>query len=85
MLRTQLSDWRKFRVFQEKIRAYYHTKAFSIFVDNVRERRQRHKVGGDVRLLFNSEQQSRLGNWIEFQNYHLNRLEWFQENITECL
>ncbi len=77
VLRAQLSDWRKFRVFQRKIRAYYQNTSFSSFVNEVRERRRRHEVDGDVRLLLSPEQQSRLENWMEFQNYHLKRLEGF--------
>lgn len=77
VLRAQLSDWRKFRVFQRKIRAYYRNNSFSSFVDEVRERRRRHGVGGDVCLLLSPEQQGRLENWMEFQNYHLKRLEGF--------
>lgn len=64
-------------MFQRKIRAYYRNNSFSSFVDEVRERRRRHGVGGDVRLLLGPEQQSRLENWIEFHNYHLKRLEGF--------
>lgn len=78
VLRAQLSDWRKFRIFQERVRAYYRNKPFRHFEDVVRERR-RHELCDDVRLLLNSEQQSRLENWIEFQNYHLKRLEQFEE------
>jgi len=48
-------------------------------VDEVRERRRRHGVGGGVRLLLSPEQQSRLENWMEFQNYHLKRLEGFEK------
>jgi hypothetical protein len=71
VLRAQLSDWERFRGFQRKIRQYYRHKSFSDFEEKVRERRRRHQLGGDVRLRFNSGQQSRLENWIEFQNYHL--------------
>lgn len=71
MLRAQLSDWERFRGFQRKIRQYYRHKSFSDFEGKVRERRRRHQLGGDVRLRFNQGQQSRLENWIEFQNYHL--------------
>src|SRR5438045_9017631 len=58
VLRAQLSGWQKFRAFQRRIRAYYRNKSFSVFVDKVRERRRRHKVDGDVRLLFTLEQQA---------------------------
>ncbi|KAI9781670.1 MAG: hypothetical protein M1816_002227 [Peltula sp. TS41687] len=79
VLRAQLSDWRKFRYFQRRIRAYYRNQSFSSFVDKVRERRKRHGVGGVVRLLLDPKQQSPLENWMEFQNYHLQRLENFEK------
>lgn len=44
-------------------------------MDEVRERRRRHKLDGHVRLRLDPEQQSPLENWVEYQNYHLNRLE----------
>lgn len=49
-------------------------------MNEVRERRRRHGVDGDVRLLLSPEQQSRLENWMEFQNYHLKRLEGFAKS-----
>lgn len=54
-------------------------RPFSNLVDEVRERRQRHGLSGHVRLLLDTEQQSRLDNWIEFQNRHLKRLEQFEK------
>lgn len=77
MLRYQKLDWEKFRKLQAMVRC--RNRSFSIFVDEVRERRQRHGLGGDVRLLLDTEQQSRLDHWIEFQNRHLKRLEEFQK------
>jgi len=71
VLCAQLSDWERFRVFQRKTRQYYRHNPFSDLEKKVRERRRRHQLGGDVRLRFNFGQQSRLENWIEFQNYHL--------------
>lgn len=75
VLCAQLSDWRRFRVFQRRIRRYYQNKPFSSFVDTARQRRQRHGLDGESHLRFDLEQQSRLESWIEFQNYHLQRFE----------
>ena len=75
VLCAQLSNWQIFRAFQRKIRRCYRNKPFSNFVNKVRERRRRHALCGDVRLLLDLEQQSPLDNWIEFQNYHLYHLE----------
>ncbi|KAI4277518.1 MAG: hypothetical protein L6R35_006145 [Caloplaca aegaea] len=72
VLAEQLSDWTDSCDFQKRNRRYYVPRgAFPKFVDRVRDRRRRHGLEGDVYLLPGPEQQSRLQNWIEFQNYHL--------------
>lgn len=71
MLRAQLSDWQKFRAFQGRVRRYYRQRPFNEIVDKVCERQRRHKVGGDVHLQVDVEQQGRLEKWMEFQDYHL--------------
>ena len=76
VLCQQKMDWEKFRRLQAVIR--HRNRPFSNYVDEVRERRQRCGLSGHVRLLLNIEQQSRLENWIEFQNRHLKRLEQFE-------
>lgn len=82
MLCAQLSDWKEFRRFQGKIRRHYlQQKAFSYFEDQVRERRRKHKVEGDVRLRPEPGKQSRLESWIEFQDYHLQRHEGIKKDI----
>jgi hypothetical protein len=70
-------------VSQPRARGRHRNKPFSKFVDEVRERWRRHKVGGDVHLLLDPEQQSRLENWMEFQDYHLKRLEQFEKKQDE--
>lgn len=82
VLCAQLSDWKEFRRFQGKIRRHYlQRKAFSYFEDQVRERRRKHKVEGDVRLRPEPGKQSRLESWIEFQDYHLQRHEGIKKDI----
>lgn len=75
MLCAQRSDWRGFRASQVRVRSRYRQGQFGAFVDEVRERRRRHKLDGDVHLLVNLQKQSQQKNWIEFQNYHLKRHE----------
>ena len=75
MLCAQRSDWRGFRASQVRVRSCYRKGQFSAFVDEVRERRRRHGLDGDVQLLVNLQKQSQQENWIEFQNYHLKRHE----------
>jgi hypothetical protein len=71
ILRAQLSDWQKFRAFQRRVRRSYQQRPFTEFVDKVCERQRKHKVEEDFHLQLNVKQQSRLENWIEFQDYHL--------------
>lgn len=78
---AQNSEWRKFRASQTRIRHRFRNESFSKFEDEVRERRRRYQLSGDVRLTLDSKQQSQLENWIEFQNYHLERLERFEKKI----
>ncbi|KAL9103375.1 MAG: hypothetical protein Q9163_001587 [Psora crenata] len=74
---AQICDWRKFRAFQLRMRAYYPEERFSIYMDRARERRRRHGLDGDVHLLLDSEQQTQKQNWIEFQGYHCKKHEEF--------
>ena len=84
VLRAQLSDWKRFRKFQERNRRHYsQKKTLGDFEDKVRERRRRHKVEGDICLRSEPGQQSRLENWIEFQDYHLQCHEKIEESIDE--
>lgn len=75
VLRSQVADWRRFRLGQLWARAYFRNKPYSRFVGEVCERRRKYNLGGDVRLLMDPKQQSRLENWMEYQDYHLIRFE----------
>ena len=79
VLRAQLSDWKRFRGFQKEVRRYYRHRNFGEFVDQVRERRRRHGLGGNVCLRLDLKQ-SRLETWIEFQDWHLQRLKGFEKH-----
>ncbi len=71
VLCAQRSDWRGFRESQRGLRYPYQNKPFSMFVDDVRERRRRHRLDDNVELLPDPQQQSREQTWVEFQDYHL--------------
>ena len=82
VLPAQLSDWRSFRNYQERIRRYrLQRKNFTIYQEEVRDRRRRHGYEANGYPHPDQKQQSRLENWIEFQNYHLAIHERFEENI----
>ncbi|KAK0768226.1 hypothetical protein LTR75_018240, partial [Friedmanniomyces endolithicus] len=76
VLCAQRSDWRKFRESQQRLRQRYWKRPFSIYLDEIRERRRAHGLDGNVHLLLDSQQQTRQQNWTEFQDYHLRLYEW---------
>lgn len=81
VLRTQLRDWKDFRIFQKRIRHFYRNKSFGTFVNNVIQRRQKHELDGEVHLLRDVAQQHQIDDWMEFQDYHLQRLERFEKEL----
>lgn len=76
VLCAQRSDWRRFRESQRRLRYRYRNKSFSVFMDEVRERRRAHGLDDNIHLLLDPQQQSRQQNWIEFQDHHLKLHEW---------
>ena len=77
---AQWEDWSKFRTFQGKNRRYY-TQRFAQFTKKVRERRRRHNLPEDICLRFNPQEQTRLENWVEFQDYHLHVHEDLEKKV----
>ncbi|MCJ1263722.1 hypothetical protein MMC22_003592 [Lobaria immixta] len=83
VLSAQLSDWRSFRNYQERIRRYHlQRKSFTIYQEKVRDRRRRHGYEANGYPHPDQEQQSKLENWIEFQNYHLAIHERIEEDLN---
>ncbi|KAI9681959.1 MAG: hypothetical protein M1817_000013 [Caeruleum heppii] len=86
VLCAQKADWRDFRAFQTRVRRRHPT--FDTIIDDVRERRRRHGLRGNVDLFPDLQQQTRQQNWLEFQNYHLRQqeqLETKRDNLMEEL
>ena len=89
VFRAQLADWERFRSYQGRIRQHYRQnyrhKRFTEFLDRVRKRREKHNLENNhIHLRFSVRQQSRLENWTEFQDYHLQShedLEKERENL----
>ena len=82
-LKAQLSDWKYFCKYQSQVRLHYlRRKTFGAFEEKVRDRRRRHGLEGDASLDPDPEKQSRLQNWIEFQNYHLELYENLERDTT---
>lgn len=84
VLCVQLADWKNFRQFQKKTRDHFlRFKTLSALEGRIRECRQRHNLKGEVCLQPELKNQSRLANWIEFQDYHLHRQEEFAKDFDD--
>lgn len=81
----QLERWKKFRQFQQKTRRYYvfHSR-FAEFQQKVLERRRRHGLDGDVQLLEDRDKQSKMEDWMEYQDYELQEYERLEKNFKEA-
>jgi hypothetical protein len=79
----QRLDWQNFRQYQRAQRYFYRKKPFSLLEAEVRERRQRNGLEGDVQLLPDQRQQNRQQEWIEFQDFHLDFLERMTKSRQE--
>lgn len=77
-LAQQLADWKAFRKFQRRNRHYYQDKPYSAFVDNINQRRRKHKLE-EVSLLPNAEQRIPMDEWTEFEDYHIRYLDQLQK------
>lgn len=89
VLYTQWVEWEQFRRWQWQQRRRRGKDRSRIELEReleseVRERRRLHGLGEvDVRLRYDWQQQTRLENWIEFQDYQLFRHEKLQEQLVK--
>ncbi|KAL8801323.1 MAG: hypothetical protein Q9182_004529 [Xanthomendoza sp. 2 TL-2023] len=81
----QLKRWKRFRHFQQRNRRYFvfHNR-FSEFQQQILERRRRHGLNGDVQLLEEQDKQSKLADWMEYQDYELRTYERLQKDFKEA-
>lgn len=81
----QLKRWKKFRQFQQRNRRYFifHNR-FPEFQQQVLERRRRHGLDGDVQLSEEQDKQSKLDDWMEYQDYELRTYERLQKDFKEA-
>lgn len=80
----QLKRWKEFRQFQQKNRRYFvFHRRFPEFQQKVLERRQRHGLDGDVQLLEDRDKQSKLDDWMEYQDYELREYERLEMDLME--
>lgn len=82
---AQLERWKKFRQFQQKNRHYFvfHNR-FPEFQQKVLERRRRYGLDGDVQLLEEQDKQSKLDDWMEYQDYELREYERLEKDFKEA-
>ncbi|KAI4228463.1 MAG: hypothetical protein L6R40_008128 [Gallowayella cf. fulva] len=81
----QLKRWKSFRQFQQRNRRYFvfHNR-FPKFQQQVLERRRRHGLNGDVQLLEEQDKQSKLDDWMEYQDYELRTYKRLQKDFKEA-
>ena len=60
----------------------FHSR-FPEFQQKVLERRQRHGLDSDVQLLEDRDKQSKLDDWMEYQDYELREYERLEMNLME--
>ncbi|KAL9015348.1 MAG: hypothetical protein Q9173_000039 [Seirophora scorigena] len=81
----QLKRWKSFRQFQQRYRRWfvsYHR--FPEFQQKVLERRRRYGLDGDVKLLKEQDKQSKLKDWMEYQDYELGHYERLEKDFKEA-
>ena len=84
MSTRQLRRWKEFRQYQQKNRRYFvFRNRFPKFQQSVLERRRRHGLNGDVQLLEERDKQSKLDDWMEYQDYELLMYECLEKDLTE--
>jgi hypothetical protein len=86
VLCRQLTDWQKSRKRQAGNRS--QKPSFGMFVDQVHRRRQVQGLSGNFDLVLDMNRQNQLGNWVEFQDYHLKGLEQLEmkrDNLKQDL
>lgn len=57
---------------------------FPEFQQKVTERRQKHGLDGDVRLLEDRDEQTSLDHWMGYQDYELRRYESLEEDYKKA-
>lgn len=81
---AQLFEWEEFRRSQQcDRRKYVRHDWFHKFQEIVRERRRKFGLDGDVHLREQVAEQSKLDDWMEYQNYKLRKYERFEQSLKE--
>ena len=76
ILQTQRTHWTRFREHQDWRRwRYWKPEWFERFVEEVREYRRKKGLEGDIPLLQDRKEQSRLQDWVEFQYWEYKKAD----------
>ncbi|KAI9778297.1 MAG: hypothetical protein M1816_004147 [Peltula sp. TS41687] len=82
VLCAQRYDWEGFRGLQT-IRHYRWRHFNTDFEDDIRRRRHKYGVQGDIHLQLKLRLQTRLQNWVEYQDHHFREHEKIEEEIVD--
>ncbi|KAL9025040.1 MAG: hypothetical protein Q9196_006068, partial [Gyalolechia fulgens] len=82
----QLECWKGFREFQQENRDYFESRnRFPEFQQQVCERRRRYGLDGDVQLLKKQDKQSKLDDWMEYQDYELQLYDFLEKDFKKAV
>ena len=82
---AQWREWELFRRIQQSNRRKFVARAgFPKFLEFVRERRRKYGLDGDVHFREQVAEQSKLDDWMEYQNYNLLRYEALERGLKEA-
>ena len=83
--KTQLTEWREFRTFQQRIRNYYIPRArFPEYEQKIRNLRLKHGHDDGVELLEDVDKQSKIQNWVEYQYKQCAILQTWEQRVEEA-
>ncbi|KAI9783321.1 MAG: hypothetical protein M1816_001419 [Peltula sp. TS41687] len=82
VLCRQASDWEQF-CRRRAMRQPYRWRHLNDFEDEIRRRRHKYGVQGDIYLQRSILQQNRLQNWVEYQDYHFREHEKIEREIAD--
>ena len=81
---AQLFEWEKFRTSQQYHRRFYARRDWwHRFQEDLRERRRKFGLGGDLSLREVVAEQSKLDDWMEYQDYHLREYEQLEQSLKK--
>ncbi|KAI9842955.1 MAG: hypothetical protein M1837_006692 [Sclerophora amabilis] len=85
LFHSQLKVWRDFRNYQQRVRRYFIQRdRFPEYQQRVCDRRRRNGLEGHVELREEVDKQTRLENWVEYQDSEYMTFERLEKKIEEA-